>query len=196
MFNLVGASWNEDVNRKVTNKHDKKVEKDGVTYNPSGAVYNNHYNPVLITAKNNWGPASEGKKQPVRVTGGPNDPFPLLSRLSDVMYLEFRRVMAENKQPMDELKGVWREHVMNEVTRDVATKVASSNYMLFGIPQFPGKDFAPGSDEFAALVAAPNGVGVAYLLLQHREQMGRKTITSVKVFYDMGAPRRILDRRP
>jgi hypothetical protein len=186
IFDLVGASWDTHVNRKVTNTHDKTTVKDGKTYNSTGARYSNHYNPLLIVAKSNAGPASEGKRARPRVTGGTDDPFPRLARLSDVLFLEFRRVMAENKQPMDELKAVWRDHIINQITKEVAIEVASDKDQLNGIPKWPGIDFAPGSDEFAALIASPNGVGIAYLLLQHREQMGQKTISSVKVFYDMG----------
>lgn len=185
VFDLVGASWKPEVNRGVLDKHDQRTEKDGKIYNPTGAMYNNHFNPSLIIAKNNFGPAAQGKKRPIPVTGGPNDPFPPLARLSDVLFLEYQRVMTENNLPMDGLKGIWRDNVVNELTKSVAIKLASDSYMLHGIPKWPGVDFAIGSDEFAALIASPNGVGVAFFLLQHREQLGRKTFSSVKVFYDM-----------
>jgi hypothetical protein len=184
VFNLVGASWNKDMNRKVTNLHDRAVTRDGKTYRATGASYGNYYNPSLIVASANFGPAEKGKKQQPPVTGGADDPFPGLSRLSDVWYLEFRRVMAEIKQPMDQLKGVLRDFIINSVTTNIATQVASEHQAAHGIPGWPGADFAAGSDEFAALLACPNGVGVAWLLLQHREQMGHKTVSSVKVFHD------------
>jgi hypothetical protein len=186
VFQLVEASSDDHVNRQVTDLHDKTKEKDGKTYSRTGASYKNHYNPSLIIAKSNFGPAFWGRQQRPPITGGANDPFPPLSRLSDVLFLEFQRVMKENNQPMNGLNGVWRDFVMNPDTKDLAVQIASGNGMPHGIPVWPGVEFAEGSDQLAALIGAPNGVGVAYLLLQHREQLGHKTIVSARVWYDSG----------
>lgn len=42
------------------------------------------------------------------------------------------------------------------------------------------------TDEGKAILASPNGSGVAYLLLTHKRQLGRKTIGKVTVFADDG----------
>lgn len=182
VFDLLGASWEPHVNRKVIDLHNEVKVKDGKRYNPTRAIYDNHYNPSLIIAKYNFGPASQGNRAPVK--GTDNDPYPLLSRLSDVLFLEFQRVMAESSQPMDGLKCVWRDQVINAQTRDIAAQVASETHLTRDIPEWPGKDIAAGSDELALLIASPNGAGVAYLLLQHREQLGRKTISGAKVWLE------------
>jgi hypothetical protein len=185
VFNVVKASWDANANRMVLDAHDVTKEKDGKTYHRTEARYSNYYNPSLIIAKSNFGPAFWGPRQNPKVTGGADDPFPVLPRLSDILFLEFQRVMTENKQPMKELKGFWRESVENQDTKELATQISSDNGMLHGIPKWPGVDYGPDSDEFAALLGSPNGVGVAYILLQHREQLGQKTIKSVRVWYVM-----------
>lgn len=74
---------------------------------------------------------------------------------------------------------------MNPDTKAICIQIASNGKSTIDqIPEWPGKDFAPESDEFAALVASPNEVAVAYILLQHRQQLGTKTVTSAKVWYD------------
>ena len=56
-------------------------------------MYDNKYSMELITADNNFGPRYKGPEQAdPSVTGDPN-PFPELQQLSDVMYLEFARLM-------------------------------------------------------------------------------------------------------
>ena len=40
------------------------------------------------------------------------------------------------------------------------------------------------SDEGRALWGSPNGEGIGWLLAQHKEQFGIKTVTSVTVFLD------------
>jgi hypothetical protein len=49
-------------------------------------------------------------------------------------------------------------------------------------PAWPGRDFGPQSEEFAALLASPNGRGVAWFLAQHKAQLGHKTISNVRVW--------------
>lgn len=186
VFNFLGASWDANVNRWVHDKHGKTTQRDGKTYLSTGARYSNHFNPLVIIAKSNYGPAYNVPKQRPPVTGGLNDPYPVLAQLSDIFFLEFQRVMEEQNQPMNTLKGVWRDYVVNQDTKDLAIWITDADGMLHNIPRWPGEDFAADSDGFAALLACPNGVGVAYLLLQHQKQLGQKTITSVKVWYDMG----------
>ncbi|KAM0718204.1 hypothetical protein Q7P37_006536 [Cladosporium fusiforme] len=187
VFDLVGASWEEAQNRWVLDSHDKKTEHDGKKFHSTQAGYGNYYNPAIIISSTNFGPAEMGPRSIPRVTGNPN-PYPRLARLSDVLFLEYQRIMEEisDDYPMDQLKAVWRFDIVNEYTKSICIKFAAreEGYAAHHIPRWPGKDFAVGSDEFAALVGSPNGVAVAYLLLQHREQMGRKHITSARVWYD------------
>ena len=77
----------------VAQQHLVKKTLNGKTYYPTAAMYDNKYSMELITADNNFGPRYKGPEQAdPSVTGDPN-PFPELQQLSDVMYLEFARLM-------------------------------------------------------------------------------------------------------
>jgi hypothetical protein len=165
------------------------VEKtiDGKTYFPTAAMYDNKYNMELITAENNFGPRYKGPEQAdPPVTGDPN-PFPELQQLSDVVYLEFARLMKQSKNPLNKLKGVLRGHVINAETRAIAAKAVglSATKLHDKSLSLPGRDFDAGSDEFAAFIASPNGRAVVWLLATHAD-LGPKIISSVKVYDDEG----------
>ncbi|CAN9084245.1 unnamed protein product [Alternaria alternata] len=49
--------------------------------------------------------------------------------------------------------------------------------------EWPGTTYYPGSNEFNALLGSPNGQGVAHMLIQHRKQLGHKTVEKVIVFF-------------
>ena len=171
----------------VAQQHLVKKTVNGKTYFPTSALYDNKYNTELITADNNFGPRYKGPEQPdPPVTGDPN-PFPELQQLSDVMYLEFARLMKQSKKPLNKLKGVLRAHVINAETRAIAAKAVglSASKLHDKTLAWPGRDFSAGSDEFAALIASPNGRAVVWLLATHSD-LGPKTISSVKVYDDEG----------
>lgn len=171
----------------VGDQHIKESTVDGKTYLPTNARYNNKYNMELITADFNFGPRNKGPLKVPPVTGDPN-PFPPLEHFSDVVYLEFVRLMKSNDRPINKLKGVLRSHVVNFDTGEIAERALGMRRYEMARNKdlaWPGKDFDADSDELAALVASPNGRGVAWLLATHKE-LGRKTISSARVFYDSG----------
>jgi hypothetical protein len=51
---------------------------------------------------------------------------------------------------------------------------------------WPGVVFDMNTDEGQALLGSPNGLGVGYLLIQHKNSLGMKTISKVTVFQDEG----------
>ena len=50
------------------------------------------------------------------------------------------------------------------------------------LSEWPGTDFGTETDEGHALLGSPNGAAFAYFLMQHKAELGRKTITKVTVF--------------
>lgn len=50
------------------------------------------------------------------------------------------------------------------------------------LKEWPGVDFDTNSDEGHALVGSPNGAAFAYFLMQHKAELGHKTISKVTVF--------------
>ena len=108
-------------------------------------------------------------------------PFPWLEKLSDVAFLVFQQLMKETNQPTDRLKGFLRSGVVNTETLFVTTNALRLKPNALH-PAWPGRDFGPQSDGFAALLASPNGRGVAWFLAQHKVQLGHKTISNIRVW--------------
>jgi hypothetical protein len=146
----------------IAQQHLVKKTVDGRNYYPTAVLHDNKYNMELMTADNNFGPRYKCPEQAdPPVTGDPN-PFPELQQLSDVMYLEFARLMKQSKKPLNKLKGALRGHIINAETRVIAAKAVGLSAAKLHDKSlgWPGRDFDAGSDEFAALIARPNGRAV------------------------------------
>nr|OQO32671.1 hypothetical protein B0A51_00049 [Rachicladosporium sp. CCFEE 5018] len=178
----VQASQKKTDNFWAVDEHITEKDKGMTTYYPSGAVYSNQYNSRLIIAVANFGPAEKGHLMTPPVTGDPN-PYPLLSHWSDVVFLEFQDFMKKNGKDTRDLQGLWQKGIINQDTVNLISRVCG-NVRRKDVPQWPGRTFASGTNEFAALLATDNGVGGAYLLGQHREVLGHRYFTNVTVFYD------------
>lgn len=148
----------------VMDVHMIKTTVDGIAYLPTSATYENTYGPGFIISVNNWGPRSTGPEEYPPVDG----PFPKLERQSDIMFLEYQRVMGLLEKPMTGLKGILRTTIANKETKDIVAKALGfASYNTVRLPDWPGVDFSAGSDEGAALLASPNGRGMS--------AMGRKS---------------------
>lgn len=182
VYEYVGASMEQDDNHRAYDSHSDKKEIDGATYYKTGAEFDNRYNPALIIAENIYGVEHEGKNQKPAVTDDPN-PYPKLKFWSDVTFLEYQKFMQDTGQSLDQLKAVWHRVIINPKTRNLAARLFDVEEWT-DVPDWPGKDFSPGSDEFSALIGSDNGKGVVFLLLQHRKQLGAKTVTKARVWKD------------
>nr|OQO29635.1 hypothetical protein B0A51_02243 [Rachicladosporium sp. CCFEE 5018] len=159
----VQASQKKTDNFWAVDEHITEKDKGMTTYYPSGAVYSNQYNSRLIIAVANFGPAEKGHLMTPPVIGDPN-PYPLLSHWSDVVFIEFQDFMKKNGKNTRDLQGLWQKGIINQVTVNLISRVCG-NVRRKDVPQWPGRTFASGTDEFAALLATDNGVGGAYLLV-------------------------------
>jgi hypothetical protein len=169
----LGATYSGEVG----DFHSAEVTVDGTVYPPTGGRYHNEYAPDFIISTNNQSPrAAAAEHEPPM-----NGPFPKLERQSDVMFLEYHAL----GKPMTGLKGLIRSGVVNEDTQSIVAKALGMNsYMEARVLRWPGRDFAAGSDAAAALVASPNGRAAVWLLGTHKEQLGHKTISKVRVYSD------------
>jgi hypothetical protein len=104
---------------------------------------------------------------------------PALKFWSDVVYLQWKM----HSSPESTLKYVLRHNIMNPVTASIveAINIANSTTTL----EWPGTSYAATSEEGQALLGTPNGSGVAYLLVQHKQELGRKTIEKITVFSEV-----------
>jgi hypothetical protein len=176
----LGVGTTKDQAWSITETHTRLKVIDGKRFAPTQGSYRLTYTAEFISANNVWGPRSEGPHHTPGVDGV-YLPFPLLEKLSDVAFLAFQQVMEETKQPMNRLKGFLHSNAVNPDTMSIANKAMGlkphSPY-----PMWPGRDFQSQSDGFAALLASPNGRGIAWFLAQHKAQLGHKIISKIRVW--------------
>ncbi|KAF2878033.1 hypothetical protein BDV95DRAFT_600711 [Massariosphaeria phaeospora] len=70
--------------------------------------------------------------------------------------------------------------VTNQETRDIMQRALQSKGVEVG--EWPGYSFEMTSDEGQALLGSPNGVGLGYLLVQRKKELGNKCVTKATVF--------------
>lgn len=157
----IGAQLDDEETWRVYDQHKFETAHEGTTYPPTLGAYDNMYNPEFILSSANFGP---------RYINPGLDTFPKLERLSDVLFLEFQRLMTDMNKPLTGLKGSLQDVVVNEETERLAMKaIGTSLPDSDGFPDWPGVDFDADSDELAALVASPNGRGktdLSYLSIE------------------------------
>ncbi|OAL00365.1 hypothetical protein IQ06DRAFT_305317 [Phaeosphaeriaceae sp. SRC1lsM3a] len=161
-------------NSFITHRHTFSDQGD------SGAYYRSCFEQVinpsegLIVAYDNMSPLSH------RGIDHLHDRMPCIKHWSDVAFLQWRmRTSLEF-----ELKYVLRYCVQNDTTLDVANEIIPG-YSEQG-SSWLGVTYLATSREGQTLIGTPNGSGVAYLLIQHKHQLGRKVIGAVTVFRPVG----------
>ncbi|KAK6428445.1 hypothetical protein LTR95_015413, partial [Oleoguttula sp. CCFEE 5521] len=176
-------------NLEVQYKHDRTTTHDGVQYPATGGEFTDTYNVKdgVLIASVNFGPLQAGKGW-----RGRNARFPpggavtKLKNWSDGIYLTWKSMT--NEQTRSNLKFVIRQSVVNEDTLSViASAMKSTGHSDHVPPAYPGTTFTPSTTDakmqtaFEALVGTPNISGIVWLLVQHWEAMGKKTIKSITV---------------
>jgi hypothetical protein len=101
---------------------------------------------------------------------------PDLKFWSDVAFLQWKLHASEKS----ELKYVLRYNVLNSVTNFIIEAVGYANDCEM-LP-WPGVSYGTNSEEGQALLGTPNGSSVAYMLIQHKHQLGHKTVDKITVF--------------
>lgn len=80
------------------------------------------------------------------------------------------------------IKYIFRLTIQNTATCSILNKIMTKhNYPTYNL--WPGKTFSVTSEEGKAIVGTPNGAGVAWLLAQHKKELGERRIEKVTVFY-------------
>ncbi|KAG8533452.1 uncharacterized protein KY384_002235 [Bacidia gigantensis] len=160
---------------------------------PTGGSFENRYNPKgrMITGVNNYSPYSKLQGQ-ANVTIGTNTnvaPFqrvPDLQKWSQVVAIVWSHLAGNDAH---NLKYIFKMGIVTTATQQVMIEAArrqpinmqSANTFEF-TTEWPGYKFGAGSDGYAALMGTPHGVGIAYLLHEHPDQFGTKTVESITIF--------------
>lgn len=146
------------------------------------AQYENVYNPGdgIIYAIDNYSPAYRTRNQPdFRLTP--------LRQWSDVAFLEWQESCKEaDDTPVSNLRKVWRVNIDNKDTQWVISNSLKHDKTPEETVLPPywknAVTFSMESDAGKALIATPNGGGLVWLLITHRQVLGKKRIKSVRVF--------------
>lgn len=169
-------------NLRWTNEN---VERTSVTSHSQGtlAEYDNLYDLTsgAIWAINNLSPGKANARS------GGAAPLPDLQLWSDVVFLEWAK-RAGGADSIKDLKFVLRLWIVNVETCDVIAHALRRLHPAreeSRLVHFENEaDIPVESEEGKALLGTPNGRGVAWLLVRHRRQLGRKTVAGVRVWVD------------
>ncbi|KAL8692745.1 MAG: hypothetical protein Q9218_002282 [Villophora microphyllina] len=174
--------------RSFSNCHSDDVERTlGLyrnIYNVVGrtivGTYN--YSPLYYAAMNHPGPDLS--------------PYvPRVYQYSDIMFILWADQVRHYGVAASTLRYIFKHEIVTPSTRNIMRAAAG----LEMIPEedqdpkepeqgeqlevpWPGHQFLPGTQEFQALMGTPHGKGIAYLILQHRNEMPGKTIESITMF--------------
>lgn len=110
--------------------------------------------------------------------------LPPLIHWSDVAFLTYQHQCQGSGVDVNSLQHIFRCRIENKTTSSIVERVAQRKFgQKFPAPAWSHRWlFAAGEEGGNAILASPNGRGVAWMLLTHREQLGRKRVKSVAVF--------------
>lgn len=126
----------------------------------------------FVVAEESWSPwyQTRGEK-PQRQ--------PPLSAWSDVTFLTWSR-FARNKKELRNIKYFFRWHIVNTNTKFIISEALKRTGQT--LSKWPGTEFSMTSEEGKAILGTPNGGGVAWFIVDHKDDFGVKTVKSVRVF--------------
>lgn len=118
-------------------------------------------------------------KQNPAVTG---DSIVPLQRWSDLAYLGWLQTATDAN--VGKISSIFRVRITNQQTRQAAYRAVGKQPGDGNLPKWPGQTFKFDSDELKALLGTPNGVGVAWFLINHKDKLGGKTVDEVTLWED------------
>jgi hypothetical protein len=148
----------------------------------TGASYTTICNPEegVILGWGAFSPAYMGAKKDPPVTVVPD-----LKSWSDITFLQWADLHKNEKGPaVSHLRYIMKTPCENPTTQLVIKKALKNTGQT--LSKWPGVTFSMDTKEGVAILGTPNGWGVAYLLVQHKKQLGNKVVDKVTVFQDEG----------
>jgi hypothetical protein len=106
---------------------------------------------------------------------------------SDVVFLHLLHMSeSEPKNTMTNLRYIFRNNITNKDTLKVIKHILHRRNRVLRV--WPGDTLdmnTPGDvEDIKALIGTPNGIGVAYLLLQHKRALGHKFVYRINLFLE------------
>lgn len=144
----------------------------------TNALFSQICNPTdgVLIADSNFSPRHAG-----RLEGLPVTDLQPLQHWSDVAFLQYMSSCPEpTSQPLT-LKYVFRATIQNVPTYSILNKILTK-HNRGAYETWPGMTFGIDSEEAREILGTPNGSGVAWLLIQHTEQLSCRQIEKVTIF--------------
>lgn len=145
-----------------------------------------------IIADENYSPSGNAEDDDVDV----KDYAPVLrnrlTRWADVIFLQYQELCNQQQASLGLLQHVFRAYIINDETREIIAQALSANSRseaewsdkVTFTPTPVGATSTPANKAFYALLATPNVRGVAWMLIQHKAELGLKHIDYIQVFED------------
>ncbi|KAI8933928.1 hypothetical protein NX059_009621 [Plenodomus lindquistii] len=146
-------------------------------YTATGAYYRFGLNPVAgaIFAQNLVNPMTAAIDE---WTETPTvDDMPALRLASDIIFAYWLR-NAPNPRV---LQYYFVNHIVNVKTAAVITRVLRDSGRT-AVPRWPGLSVDGSTEAAAALIGSPLGATLAYMLIQHKAELGIKAVTEIVIF--------------
>ncbi|KAJ3540929.1 hypothetical protein NM208_g4839 [Fusarium decemcellulare] len=160
--------------------------KDGQA---TGAYFQNSFvrNPGVIIADNNYGIGAALKD----ADEDPKAPATNIRQWSDAAWMQFYKVTGG---AVDTLKYIIRAQISNETTLKVIFQAILNKHARDekGTRIGTWRDritltLESDSNELFGVLGSPNGSGAAFLLINHKERLGVRTINEVDIFLPEGS---------
>ena len=174
--------------KRIEWKHNKQSARTGprgTIYQPTGARYNNIYCKEIIIGDFNFGPDTMGGRKSPPMVGTEIVPLKQWSDVTFLQYQEYCKQQSTIQSPVEaclkQLRGILRANVVSAKTRQIADEALQKSGKV--LADWDKRTTLTIDEEAAqALLATPNGQGVAWFLAQHKPQLGRKIVTEVSMF--------------
>jgi hypothetical protein len=134
----------------------------------------------MILTTNMISPASQAEPNDL-------DASPLLSRWSDVVFLEWSNQIAGSEAGLNDLEHplhIIFDNIVNPDAKNLIDTVARKVKLPlpYQFAEWPGYSFFPDMEEFRALMGAVHGHTVGFFLAQHKQRFGVKTVIKITAF--------------
>ncbi|KAF5723314.1 hypothetical protein FMUND_1948 [Fusarium mundagurra] len=157
----------------------------------TGAFFRNSFavNPGVIIADNNYAVSATGNDDGKK-------PVTHIKKWSDATWMQWDRVCTEADGDVKDMKYIIRSKIANYATLEIILRAILSRYEKNPrrnkktIGTWRNKltfNAAKDKEEFPAILGSPNGAGAAFMLINHKERLGVKTIKRIDVFVPEGS---------
>jgi hypothetical protein len=114
---------------------------------------------------------------------------PPLSHNSDMAFLDWKRACTKYNADPKLLKHIFISVVLTKSTQEVVRQVSGAMGREWNseldVPKWEQRlTFQPGSNEGRALLATLQLKGIFWMLVQHRQHLGKKAIKQISLFRD------------